>query len=68
MPEFTLTQWVWEIVGENVSSSPNCAKAMIFFCYHILEYLNVKYLTVKDSFVLWNDLKDRLTQEYGRFT
>ncbi|GKA33816.1 hypothetical protein Tco_0720245 [Tanacetum coccineum] len=35
------------------------AKAMIFLCHHLHENLKFEYLTVKDSLVLWNHLKDK---------
>ncbi|XP_071912281.1 uncharacterized protein [Coffea arabica] len=47
------------IVEENDTSNQNRAKAMIFLRHHLDEGLKVEYLTVKDTLVLWQDLKER---------
>ncbi|XP_015064771.1 uncharacterized protein LOC107010004 [Solanum pennellii] len=44
---------------ENKASKQDCAKTMIFLRHHIDEILKIEYLTVKDSLVLWNNLKER---------
>lgn len=44
---------------ENKASKQNCAKAMIFLRRHIDEIWKIEYLTVKDSLILWNNLKER---------
>ncbi|XP_027093777.1 uncharacterized protein [Coffea arabica] len=47
------------IVHKNDASNQDRAKAMIFLRRHLDEGLKVEYLTVKDPFVLWRDLKER---------
>ncbi|XP_027062948.1 uncharacterized protein [Coffea arabica] len=47
------------IVDENDASNQDRAKAMIFLRRHLDEGLKVEYLTVKDSLVLWQDLKEK---------
>ena len=47
------------IQENNQASNQNRAKAMIFLRHHLDEGLKMKYLTVKDLLVLWNNLKDR---------
>ncbi|KAK4727002.1 hypothetical protein R3W88_031919 [Solanum pinnatisectum] len=37
---------------ENKESKQDCAKAMIFLCYHIEEILKIEYLTVKDPLMV----------------
>ena len=34
-------------------------KALIFLCHHFYEGLKNKYLTIKDPFTLWSNLKER---------
>ena len=43
----------------NNASNQDKAKAMIFLRHHLHEGLKAKYLTIKDSLVLWNNLKER---------
>ncbi|XP_070039269.1 uncharacterized protein [Nicotiana tomentosiformis] len=47
------------IKDKNQSSNQDRAKAMIFIRHHLNEGLKMEYLTVKDPFILWNNLKDR---------
>jgi hypothetical protein len=37
----------------------NNAKTMIFIRHHLHEGLKIEYLTIKDSFVLWQNLKEK---------
>ncbi|KAK6803102.1 hypothetical protein RDI58_000886 [Solanum bulbocastanum] len=50
-----LTETIQE---KNQASNQNRAKAMIILCHHLDEGLKIKYLTIKDLLVLWNNLKD----------
>ena len=43
----------------NSASLQDRAKALIFLHHHFDESLKNEYLTVKDSLVLWQSLKDR---------
>ena len=43
----------------NSASLQDHAKALIFLRHHLDESLKNEYLTVKDSLVLWQSLKDR---------
>ena len=43
----------------NGASLQDRTRALIFLCHHIDEELKGKYLTVKDPFILWNNLKER---------
>ncbi|XP_024028194.1 uncharacterized protein LOC112093620 [Morus notabilis] len=43
----------------NEASSQDRAKAMIFLRHHLHEGLKIEYLTVKDPYVLWSNLKER---------
>lgn len=47
------------ITEHNESSTQDKAKAMIFLRHHLDEGLKNEYLTVKDPYVLWTNLKDR---------
>ncbi|XP_019263009.1 PREDICTED: uncharacterized protein LOC109240783 [Nicotiana attenuata] len=47
------------IKDKNQASNQDRAKAMIFLRHHLDECLKMKYLTVKDPVILWNNLKDR---------
>nr|XP_043616421.1 uncharacterized protein LOC122588381 [Erigeron canadensis] len=47
------------IKEENTASAQDKAKAMIFLRHHIHKSLKNEYLTVKDSLVLWTNLKSR---------
>ncbi|XP_027158610.1 uncharacterized protein LOC113760249 [Coffea eugenioides] len=47
------------IVEKNEFSNQDRAKTMIFLRHHLDEGLKIEYLTVKDSLVLWQDLKER---------
>nr|XP_027124298.1 uncharacterized protein LOC113740992 [Coffea arabica] len=47
------------IVEKNEFSNQDRAKAMIFLRHHLDEGLKSEYLTVKDTLVLWRDLKER---------
>ena len=42
----------------NQTSLQDCAKALIFLCHHLHEGLKNEYLTVKDLFTLWSNLKE----------
>ena len=43
----------------NATSIQEKAKAMIFLRHHLHEGLKMKYLTIKDPCILWNNLKQR---------
>ena len=43
----------------NQASLQDRAKALIFFRHHLHEGLKNEYLTVKDPFTLWSNLKER---------
>ena len=43
----------------NGESLQDRTRALIFLCHHIDEELKGKYLTVKDPFIIWNNLKER---------
>lgn len=47
------------IIQENTASWQDRAKVMIFF-HHLDEELKSEYLTMKDTYVLWSNLKERL--------
>ncbi|PIN15116.1 hypothetical protein CDL12_12241 [Handroanthus impetiginosus] len=47
------------IITRNEISRQDKAKAMISLRHHLYEELKAKYLTVKDSLELWNNLKER---------
>ncbi|XP_059291953.1 uncharacterized protein LOC132045380 [Lycium ferocissimum] len=47
------------IQNKNQASNQDNAKAMIFLRHHLDEGLKLEYLTIKDPFMLWNNLKDR---------
>ena len=47
------------IQENNQASNQNRAKAMIFLLHHLDDGLKMKYFTVKDLLVLWNNLKNR---------
>ena len=47
------------IKNDNKASEQDKAKAMIFLHHHLDEGLKMKYLTIKDFFILWNNLKER---------
>ena len=42
----------------NQSSLQDCAKALIFLPHHLHAGLKNEYLTVKDPFTLWSNLKE----------
>ena len=42
----------------NDASLQDCARALIFLSHHIDEGVKGEYLTVKDFFILWNNLKE----------
>ncbi|XP_074288654.1 uncharacterized protein LOC141613810 [Silene latifolia] len=48
----------------NTASEQSKAKAIIFLCRHLHEGLKYEYLIVKDSLILWQNLKER----YGHLT
>ena len=55
-----INYYLGEIIKEgNEESQQDCAKALIFLRRHLHEDLNNEYLTIKDPFTLWNNLKDR---------
>ncbi|XP_070051408.1 uncharacterized protein [Nicotiana tomentosiformis] len=47
------------IKDKNKASTQDCARALIFLRHHLDEGLKIEYLTVKNSLVLLNDLKER---------
>ncbi|KAM3263730.1 hypothetical protein P3L10_000724 [Capsicum annuum] len=47
------------IKKENITSSQNRAKTMIFLHHHLNGVLKIEYLTTKDPLILWNSLKER---------
>ena len=47
------------IKEKNTTSSQDKEKLTIFICRHLDGYLKCEYLTVKDSSVLWKNLKER---------
>ena len=47
------------IKKENISSLRDRAKALIFIRHHINEGLKNEYLTVNNSLIIWNNLKER---------
>ena len=42
----------------NDASLQDCTRALIFLHHHIDEGLKGEYLTVKDLFILWNNLRE----------
>ena len=44
---------------DNQTSSQGRAKVMIFLCHYLDEGLKMQHLAIKDSLVLWKNLKDR---------
>ena len=42
----------------NEESQQDCAKTLIFLRHHLHEDSKNEYLTVKDPFTIWNNLKD----------
>ena len=47
------------IKERNDASMHDSTKALIFLRHHIDEGLKGEYLTVKDSFIIWNNLRER---------
>ncbi|KAL5574125.1 hypothetical protein UlMin_023722 [Ulmus minor] len=47
------------IVDGNETSMQDRAKAMIFLRHHLHEGLKIEYVTAKDPFELWQNLKNR---------
>ncbi|XP_060217086.1 uncharacterized protein LOC132644514 [Lycium barbarum] len=47
------------IKENNKASNQENAKAMIFLRHHLDEDLKIEYLTIKNSLVLWKNLKER---------
>ena len=47
----------------NDASLQDLAKALIFLRHYIDEELKGEYLTVKDHFILWNNLKERYNHQ-----
>ncbi|KAK4359786.1 hypothetical protein RND71_022015 [Anisodus tanguticus] len=47
------------IKEKNKASDQENVKAMIFMRHHLDEALKIEYLTIKDSLVLWKNLKER---------
>ena len=47
------------IKERNDASMHDSAKALIFLRHHIDEGLKGEYLTVKDPFIIWNNLRER---------
>ena len=48
-----------ETIKREMKVHQDCAKVLIFLRHHLHEDLKNEYLTVKDPFPLWNNLKDR---------
>ncbi|XP_070672199.1 uncharacterized protein [Malus domestica] len=48
---------------ENISSSQDRAKAMIFIRCHLDEGLKSEYLTIEDSLALWKALRNRYNHQ-----
>ncbi|KAH1031402.1 hypothetical protein J1N35_043576 [Gossypium stocksii] len=51
------------ILADKEASNQDKAKGMIFIRHHLHERLKVEYLTVKDSLMLWNNLKERFDRQ-----
>jgi len=51
------------IKDDNKASSQNKAKAMIFLQCHLHEELKLEYLTIKDPFILLQNLKERYNHQ-----
>ncbi|KAH1082842.1 hypothetical protein J1N35_022603 [Gossypium stocksii] len=51
------------ILAYKEASNQDKAKAMIFIHHHLHEGLKVEYLTVKDPFELWKNLKERFDHQ-----
>ena len=51
------------IIKGNKESQYDCAKALFFLRHHLHEDLKNEYLSIKHSFTLWNDLKDRFDHQ-----
>ncbi|XP_026459530.1 uncharacterized protein LOC113360207 [Papaver somniferum] len=51
------------IVLNNKESPEDHSKALIFLCHHLDEALKSRYLTVKDPYTLWIELKDRFDHQ-----
>ena len=47
----------------NGNSQHDCAKALIFLRHNLHGDLKNEYLTIKDPFTLWNDLKYRFDHQ-----
>ena len=47
------------IKEKNDASLQDRTRVLIFICHHIDEGLKGEYLTVKDSFIIWNNLKEQ---------
>ncbi|XP_070044941.1 uncharacterized protein [Nicotiana tomentosiformis] len=47
------------IKDKNQASNQDSSKAMIFLFYHLDEGLKMKYITLKDPIIMWNNWKDR---------
>ena len=47
------------IKEQNQASLQDCTKVHIFLRHHLHEGLKNEYLTVKDPFTLWSNLKER---------
>ena len=51
------------IKEKNEASSQDRARAMIFLWHHLHEGLKSEYLTVKNPFELWKNLKERFNHQ-----
>ncbi|XP_019151038.1 PREDICTED: uncharacterized protein LOC109147836 [Ipomoea nil] len=56
------------IKENNDASMQDRAKAMIFIFHHLDQGLKDEYLTVKESFQLWKDLKERYDHQKTQYT
>ncbi|XP_026428459.1 uncharacterized protein LOC113324357 [Papaver somniferum] len=51
------------ITKDNKESQEDLFKALIFIRHHLYEALKSQYLTVKDPYTLWTELKDRFNHQ-----
>ncbi|XP_026396910.1 uncharacterized protein LOC113291608 [Papaver somniferum] len=51
------------ITKDNNESQEDRSKTLIFICHHLDEALKSQYLTVKDPYTLWTELKDRFEHQ-----
>ena len=59
-----MNYYLGETIKEgNEESQQDCAKALIFLRHHLHEDLKNEYLTIKDPFTIWSNLKDRFDHQ-----